>query len=76
MLPEEVKAMILAAMPDAQVSVVDMRGTGDHFDIEIISRAFAGKTLIEQHQMVFKTLAGEMDRRIHAVQLKTRIPKE
>ena len=75
MNPEEVKEIILNGIPGAQVEVRDMTGTGDHFDILIVSEAFRGKALIEQHQMVFGTLANEMDKRIHAVQLKTRVPK-
>ena len=68
---EEVEEMIRAALPGAQVRVADMRGTGDHFDIAVASDAFKGKSLVEQHQMVFAALKGEMDRRIHAVQIKT-----
>ena len=65
--------MVLSILPGAQVSVSDMTGTGDHFDIQVASKKFAGKTLIEQHQMVFAALEKEMDRRIHAVQLKTKV---
>ena len=73
--PLEVKEMILASLPDAEVEVSDMRGTGDHFDIWVVSKAFAGKSLIEQHKMVFSALEKEMDKRIHAVQLKTEVRK-
>ena len=73
-MPEEVKNMILSALPDSQVMVRDLTGGGDHFDIVVLSRKFTGKTLIEQHQMVFAALEKEMDRRIHAVQLKTKTP--
>ena len=64
--------MILSSIPGAQVSVTDMTGGGDHFDILVISEIFSGKTLIEQHRLVFAALEKEMDRRIHAVQLKTK----
>ncbi len=75
MMPEkEVSQMIEAALPGARVQTHDMTGTGDHFDILVVSAAFQGKSLIEQHQMVFAALAPEMDKRIHAVQLKTRTP--
>ena len=70
---DEIEKMIRAQMPGAHVEVSDMRGTGDHFEIEVASPAFAGKSLIEQHRMVFAVLAPEMDQRIHAVQLKTKI---
>jgi stress-induced morphogen len=71
--PSEIQNLILASLPGARVSVQDMRGTGDHFEIEVVSQAFAGKPLIEQHKMVFAALEKEMDDRIHAVQLKTRV---
>ena len=64
--------MLLETFPNAQVDVKDMTGTGDHFEIFVSSKSFAGKSLIEQHQMVHKALESEMDRGIHAVQIKTR----
>ena len=69
---EQVKKMLLETFPNAQVDVKDMTGTGDHFEIFVSSKSFAGKSLIEQHQMVHKALESEMDRGIHAVQIKTR----
>ncbi len=74
MMPLEVQQMITAALPGAHVEVEDMRGTGDHFDILVVSEAFRGKSLIEQHKLVFSILEPEMDKGIHAVQLKTRVP--
>ena len=70
--PREVEEMILAALPGAKVEVRDMTGGGDHFEILVVWQAFAGKPLLEQHKMVFSALEKEMDRRIHAVQLKTK----
>ena len=72
MRAEQVKKMLLAAFPDAEVTVRDMTGTGDHFDVFVSSKAFAGKTLVQQHQSVHRALESEMDRGIHAVQIKTR----
>lgn len=63
--------MVVKQIPGADVTVSDMTGTGDHFDIQVTAKEFSGKTLIEQHRMVFEALEGEMDRRVHAVQLKT-----
>lgn len=71
--PQEIEQMILQGIPDAQVMISDMTGTGDHFDIRVASKQFAGKTLIAQHRMVFALLQKEMDRRIHAVQIKTQV---
>ena len=72
MRTEDVKKMLVKRFPDAQVDVRDMTGTGDHFEISVLCPGFAGKSLIQQHQMVHKALESEMDRGIHAVQIKTR----
>ena len=72
MQPQQVKKMLLEAFPDAQVNVQDMTGTGDHFEISVVSKSFAGKSLVQQHRLVHKALESEMDRGIHAVQIKTR----
>ncbi len=71
---QEIEALIQKKIPGASVRVSDMTGTGDHFEIQVSSGLFKGKPLIEQHRMVFAALEKEMDRRIHAVQLKTLVP--
>lgn len=67
----DVEQIVLEAMPGARVRVTDMTGTGDHFEVRVASGRFAGRTLIEQHQLVMEALATEMDRGIHAVKIKT-----
>ena len=74
--PVQIEKMILAGLPGSRVAVEDMMGTGDHFDVTVESAQFAGKTLIEQHKMVFAILKMEMNDKIHAVQIKTKILKE
>lgn len=69
-------ALIRDALPDAGVEIVDRTGTMDHFNITVRSRGFAGKTLIEQHQLVYGALKGALkDGRVHAVELKTLLPE-
>ena len=64
--------LIRAELPDAHVDVVDRTGTMDHFNVTVRSKAFAGKTLIEQHQLVYGALRAALkDGRVHAVELKT-----
>ncbi|MGB8964949.1 MAG: BolA family protein [Candidatus Cybelea sp.] len=64
--------LILAELPDAEVGIFDRTGTMDHFNLTVRSRAFKGKTLIEQHQLVYGALKGALkDGRVHAVELKT-----
>ncbi len=73
---DQVQAIIEKALPGAEVEVRDMTGTSDHFDITVVSEAFQGKSIIDQHKLVFKILDHEMKKdRIHAVQLKTKVPK-
>jgi stress-induced morphogen len=64
--------LIRAELPDAEVGVVDRTGTMDHFNVTVRSTAFRGKTLIEQHQLVYGALRAALkDGRVHAVELKT-----
>jgi len=69
---ESLTALIQREIPDAQVDIVDRTGTMDHFNVTVRSSAFAGRTLIEQHQLVYTSLRGALkDGRVHAVELKT-----
>jgi stress-induced morphogen len=64
--------LIRAEIPDAQVEIIDRTGTMDHFNLTVRSQAFSGKTLIEQHQLVYGALKTALkDGRVHAVELKT-----
>jgi len=68
--PEALKALILEAMPDAEVRVSCYSGD-DHFELEVVSASFAGKTRIAQHKMVYAALGDNMRAAIHALALKT-----
>jgi len=69
---ESLTELIRASLPDAHVHVVDRTGTMDHFNVTVRSAAFAGKGLIEQHQLVYGALKDALkDGRVHAVELKT-----
>lgn len=69
---DSLAALIRREIPDAQVQIVDRTGTMDHFNVTVRSRAFAGRTLIEQHQLVYGSLRGALkDGRVHAVELTT-----
>ena len=70
---DEIKKIILAGLPGSLVEVSDTMGTGDHFELRVESKDFAGKSLMDQHKMVFAILRKEMDDRIHAVQIKTKV---
>ncbi len=65
-------ALIRADLPDAEVEIFDRTGTMDHFNVTVRSHAFAGRTLIEQHQLVYGALRAALkDGRVHAVELRT-----
>ncbi len=70
--PDDVKRYIEAGMPGARVSVA---GDGQHFEAEIVSSMFAGKSLVEQHQMVYLALGDKMKQEIHALSLRTKTPE-
>jgi len=73
--PEEVSQLLRQGIPDAKVHVRLYSGD-DHFEVEVISAAFAGKSRVVQHQMVYAALGDHMRQAIHALALKTGIPKE
>lgn len=68
---EEIQSLVKRAMPDSEVTVQDLTGGGDHFEVIVLSSAFRGKTVIEQHQMVHASLEPLKDD-IHALTIKTR----
>ena len=69
---EFVKTLLLQSFPDADVVVGDLTGTFDHLDITITSNAFAGLSLLKQHQLVMDCLKESLKQRIHAVKLNTK----
>ena len=73
--PDQVKAAITLAMPDAQVEVEDLTGGGDHLQVMVISAAFDGLTKVRQHQLVYGALRQELaSEAIHALALQTSTP--
>ncbi len=74
--PDELKTMIQAAMPDAQVQVQDLTGGGDHYQAVVVSSLFEGKGLVQQHQMVYAAVQNAIAaEQVHALALKTYTPK-
>jgi stress-induced morphogen len=72
----DIVSRIQAALPDAQVTLTDLTGTEDHWKAVVVSAAFAGKTPIQRHRMVFDALAEEMKGPIHALTLETLTPDQ
>jgi stress-induced morphogen len=67
----EIERLIKAALPDAKIEIKDLAGDGDHFAAHVVSAAFAGKTRVQQHQMVYEALGGRMGGTLHALALTT-----
>ena len=75
--PKDLEAKIAAALDAAEVTVKDLTGTGDHFEAQVVSASFSGKSMVEQHQLVYAPLqdllrTGEL----HALALKTYSPEQ
>ena len=70
----EVRNLLASAFPSAEIEVVDLTGTQDHYQARIVSAAFEGKSIIQQHQLVYRALGAAMDGPIHALALDTRTP--
>ena len=71
--PEAVKNYIAAGLECAHLEV---EGDGQHFNAVIVSSAFAGKRLIQRHQLVYAALGDRMRAEIHALSMKTLTPEE
>jgi stress-induced morphogen len=74
--PDEIRARIQAALPDADVKVTDTTGGGDHFAATVVSAAFAGKGPVDRHRLVYAALGDAMRGPIHALALVTKTPQE
>jgi stress-induced morphogen len=69
---DELKQRIEAAIPESDVEVVDLTGGGDHFQATVTSSAFAGRSRLEQHRLVYDVFGDEVGGPIHALSIKTR----
>ncbi|MGO9248799.1 MAG: BolA family protein [Solirubrobacteraceae bacterium] len=72
---EEIKQRIEAAIPGARAEVEDWTGGGDHFRATVTAPAFAGRSRIEQHRLVYEVFGTEIGGPIHALSLKTQSPQ-
>ncbi|MFM7470105.1 MAG: BolA family transcriptional regulator [Nodosilinea sp. LVE1205-7] len=75
--PDQVVAMIKTHLPDADVQVDDLTGGGDHYQVVVVSSAFGGRSLVQQHQLVYGAVGEAMSSAaIHALALKTYTPED
>ncbi len=74
MAAQDIEELIRASIPDAEVSIRDLAGDGDHYAARVISASFAGMSRVRQHQLVYRALGGRMGGELHALQLETAVP--
>ncbi len=72
----EIERLIKATFPDAKVEVRDLAGDGDHYAATVTTAAFKGKSRVQQHQMVYAALKGNMGGVLHALALTTQVPAD
>ncbi len=72
----EIERLIRDAIPDAEVTITDLAGDGDHYAARVVSATFAGMNRVRQHQRVYAALGPRMGNELHALQLTTAAPKE
>jgi stress-induced morphogen len=71
----EIETLIKEALPDADITIRDLAGDGDHFAAEVVSESFRGKSRVQQHQMIYEALKGNMGGELHALALQTSVPE-
>jgi stress-induced morphogen len=71
---EDIRRRIEAAIPGARAEVEDYTGGGDHFRAQVTAEAFAGRSRVEQHRLVYDIFGAEIGGPIHALALRTRVP--
>ena len=75
MQASEIERLIRASIPDAEVSIRDLAGDGDHYAARVVSKSFEGMSRIRQHQAVYSALGGRVGGELHALQLETAVPQ-
>jgi stress-induced morphogen len=70
----EIERLIRASLPDAHVTIEDLAGDGDHYACTVTSEAFRGKSRVQQHQLVYAALSGQMGGALHALAIQTNAP--
>lgn len=72
----EIERLIREALPDARITIDDLRGDGDHYAARVVSASFVGKSRVQQHQMIYQALGGRMGGALHALALQTSAPED
>ena len=70
----EIEQLIKRHIPDAELTIRDLAGDGDHYAATVIAESFRGKSRVQQHQLVYEALKGQMGGALHALALQTGVP--
>ena len=76
MAAADIERLILERFPDAKVEIEDLAGDGNHYSASVVTEEFRGKSRVQQHQMVYEALKGNMGGVLHALALKTSAPQQ
>ena len=76
MIASDIERLIKMRIPDAEVTIRDLAGDGDHYSATVVSETFRGKTRVAQHQIVYEALKVEMGGKLHALALQTSAPEK
>ena len=68
---EEIRKLITSALPDATIEIKDLMGDNNHYSAKITSKIFNGKSKVDQHKLVYKSLKGKMGNELHALSITT-----
>ena len=71
----EIERLIKLRLPDAQVTITDTAGDGDHYHAKVITEVFRGKSRVQQHQIVNEALKEQLGGKLHALALQTGVPE-
>jgi stress-induced morphogen len=71
----DIERLIREKLPDAEITIRDLAGDGDHYAAHVVSEAFRGKTRVQQHQIIYDALRGNMGGALHALALQTAAPE-
>ena len=75
MAASEIERLIKASIRDAEVTIRDLAGDGDHYAATVLAESFRGKSRVQQHQLVYEALRGQMGGALHALALQTGVPE-
>jgi stress-induced morphogen len=74
MAARDIEELIRTSIPDAEITIRDLAGDGDHYAARVVSHSFEGLSRIRQHQAVYAALGGRVGGELHALQLETAVP--